>query len=246
MTTMQCNKCSLDINKGELYAICEWRCGKSFHAKCSNLSEDAAYTVQRKNIMWMCDDCVVDFRRTRDKLNETSLEVVDEPSTTEQEISDLKAQVAEISEVLSTLTSQRISSGTYDQLHSTPVSSLSLLDGTRVLEHEGSFIETAASGNVTQRSQNKFSLFLTNIDFHTTENDIRVLASQSLGIVEPNRLRVRKLVPRWRSYEETDSISFKVILDTEFKAVAMDPSTWPRGVKYREFVERCNTWKPNQ
>lgn len=249
--TMQCKKCLLEIDGGIcLFTVCGWRCRQPFHGACANLPETAADTLRCRNVLWVCDDCMTEFRSTRDKLYEECPHVAEEPATTAQEISELKAKVAEISETLSLIAPHRIPSTAYDELHSTPVSHFALLDGTRIPEQGSRLTETTADGisisTAQVESRTEFVLFLSNIDFRTTEDDIRMLVCQSLGISEPHQFQVRKLVSKWRTFVERDSISFKIVLDIVYKAAAMNPGTWPRGVRFREFVQRCSTWKPKR
>lgn len=89
-----------------------------------------------------------------------------------------------------------------------------------------------------------FALFLTNIECHTTEDDISRLVCESLDIANMKNVKVRKLVPKGKTNDELVFVSFKVGLEAELKTIALKPSTWPRGIKYREFVSRNVTWKP--
>lgn len=90
-----------------------------------------------------------------------------------------------------------------------------------------------------------FSLFLSNIDASATEWDVHELVARSLGTSDPELLDVIRLTTNWNSRRAPDYVSFKVVLDRKYKARAMNPSTWPINVKFREFVKRSNnTWKP--
>ena len=51
-------------------------------------------------------------------------------------------------------------------------------------------------------------------------------------------------MPKWKNAITIDYVSFKVVLDCNLKTNAMTASTWPRRVKFREFVNRQSTWRP--
>lgn len=109
---MECNHCSLAIDrKSDRYTICEGKCAKRYHAVCVGLSETTVNALFTKNVLWMCDDCLMEFCSTRDA---NSVEYADieidvnspHPSTIETieiDIAELKAKVAEITDTLVTI-----------------------------------------------------------------------------------------------------------------------------------------------
>lgn len=251
---MECNKCSLAIDrKTERYTICEGKCAKRYHAACVGLSEATVCALFSKNILWMCDECLVDFCSMRDanSVECTDTEIDDtspHPSTITSDVAELKLKVAQITETLATIVAQRTTQSQqlpFEMRHSTPVvppvRGTSLLDGTNTYHKdntEGLSVSPANSDN------NEFALFLTNIDCHTTEDHISRLVHSSLEINNSTKLKVHKLVPRGRTCNELDYVSFKVTLDAGLKTKALKPSTWPLGIKFREFESRNFTWKP--
>lgn len=111
-------------------------------------------------------------------------------------------------------------------------------------------IPTISTDDAEQQRQQctmdgEFSLLLTNIDVSATENDIHRMASQAIGIHYPERIAVTKLVSKWKCHK-VDFVSFKIVFDLKFKSRAMNASSWPRNIQFREFVYRSkNTWKPD-
>lgn len=135
---------------------------------------------------------------------------------------------------------------TYRLRHSTPVSSPCLRGGTNCA-YECFQTDISESNEQHSRSEmsKTFELFLTNIDKYVTENEISLMVSRCLGINSTNIFDVKKLVSNSRDFCKLDYVSFKIALDEHQRTLAMNESTWPKGVKFREFVNRhSNTWKP--
>lgn len=251
---MECNKCTLAIPEKERYTICEGKCAKRYHAACVGLSEATMRALFAKNILWMCDECLLDFCSMRDANSEECADTeIDDtsshPSTIESDVAQLKSQVAEITETLAAIAAQSTTKPQqlpYEMRHSTPVLSpvqdASLFDGTKTYHNDNS--EGISVSQVHSDKNVSFALFLTNIDCHATEDHISRLVCSSLEITNTTKVKVRKLLPRGRRCDELDYVSFKVTLDAELRTLAMKPSTWPLGVKFREFESRHFTWKP--
>lgn len=247
---MQCNKCMHTIDrKRERYTVCEGKCAKRYHAKCVGLSEATVCALFSKNILWMCDECLMDFCNSRDG-NVDSQEAdtcCTHQSTCEAEIEELKIKVNDIMEALGTMvfetTQQQLDR--QKQQHSTPVSSpvhsSHLLHGTR---------DTSACATMSDDSSpmsdsgETFSLFVTNIDRNATDLDVKNLACKCLNAVDRSQVRVRRLVSK-QNENELDYVSFKIDFDKNWKALALKPSTWPKNVRFRAFENRCTVWKPN-
>lgn len=244
-----CKKCSLSIEPNvELYTVCEGACACFFHAVCVSLSE-TDLSVLSSNIVWMCDKCIASFRRVRDgvkPVNPMNTANDDMNNTSiEDEVKELQSKVAGIIDTLAKMVSNS-SSTEPPLLHSTPVSSSTLLNGTNTCGTYGENNKTVRQRRCTI-SDNKFSLLLSNIDASVVEDDIHRMVSQALGMdtLYPDCIDVVKLVSIWKNHLTMDYVSFKIIMHELWKTKAMNPSTWPKNIKFREFVNRHNdTWKP--
>lgn len=227
----QCKKCSADIDmmKG-LYTVCEGSCARKFHASCVNVSE-ADLCALSKNIIWMCDDCMLEFCRARDRIPNSKPKPSDSIST---ELEEIKSQIATINSVVAKLTPIAPFDSTHR--HSTPNGSPKSLDNTNA----------CSTYHYPRHSpEDSFALLLTNIDKRVTEKEIVCLVSESLCAPQPECMDVTKLVSNWKNCEDLDYISFKIVLHNRWKLSAMEASTWPREVKFREFTRKKNaTWKP--
>lgn len=114
---MQCNKCLHTIDrKKERYT--EGKCAKRYHAQCVGLSEVTVCALFSKNIVWMCDDCLLDFCNSRDDNadNQNVDTCCTHQSTCEAEIEGLNIKVNEIMDVLGTIVSES-SIGNNNSLH---------------------------------------------------------------------------------------------------------------------------------
>lgn len=244
-----CKKCSLSIDpKVDLYAVCEGDCACFFHAACVSLTE-RDLSVLSSNIVWLCDECMSRFRRVRDGVgsdvpdNTTNNEM--DKSSIDDEVRELKNTVAGIIDTLAKMV-PTVSTTDPPLQHSTPVSSFMLLNGTNALGTNVEGNKTVRQNRYTIEDQH-FSLLLTNIDASAVEDDIHRMVSQALGIGthDPENFDVVKLVSNWKSNRVFDYVSFKVVMHKRWKLKAMNPSTWPKGVKFREFINRNNEiWKP--
>lgn len=237
---MSCHTCLQCINAADLCVECDGKCAKLFHAKCVGLSEDRLDVISHTNVLWMCDNCVKDFflyRKAERGADKSIQNATRDDTYIEDELAELKSQVAGILDTLSSFSPKKTSSAPH---HSTPISSFELLDDTNV-DYRCSCTE--GHEKYAQTDSNKvFSLLLTNIDCRVTENEISNMVSECLEAPIIACSNVTKLVPKWR--KSYDYVSFKVILNERWKVSAMDPTTWPCGVKYREFVQNINVWRP--
>lgn len=258
---MVCPKCSLPVNcKTDLFIVCEGNCCRPFHAACVGLSEDiVSVSCLKKNIIWLCDECLAIFyQQWRCKEQSPTAElsnVADGGSTLETpdvvaDLADIKGKIANIMETLSVISEVQKHSFQCTPRHSTPINSLvnspTLNEGSRDdKSHDSTNVHYSSSSVSGRNSEETFSLFLTNIDSRVTEEEISDMVYRSLGVMENEAITVKKLVPKWKSNESLEYISFKVQVDSKFKSKALRTDIWPTGIMYREFIHRSrNTWRP--
>lgn len=230
-----CGKCSLLISiDTDPHTICEGECAKSFHASCVGVTETDLCALS-SNIVWICDACMVSLCKWRERMTADIATSTEPTHSMEDEINDLKCKVAEIVHTLAEVVRNPDSIAPFR--HSTPVSSPNL--------HEGTNETTDSASQQSVNNNDEFSLYLTNIDRNATEDDISLMVSRSLDAPISNCKDIVKLVPKWKNINTVDYISFKIVLNTKLKPVALNTSSWPKGIKFREFVNRSNyTWKP--
>lgn len=238
-TTMSCRKCLQHIHGNDLCAECDGSCARRFHAKCVGLGEDTL-KILSQNVIWVCDDCLVQFRKFAVR-EEHGDKASQNATIIEEELADLKSKVNGILNTLSSLTSKQNTATLY---HSTPVTSFELFNGTNN-ESSSSSSPQNKGKYAYEEISDTFSLLLTNVDNRVSEQEICNLVSRCLDAPIADCNRVTKLVPKYRECRDFDFVSFKVTLNERWKSAAMNPSTWPCGLRYREFVQRSNVWRPD-
>lgn len=82
----------------------------------------------------------------------------------------------------------------------------------------------------------KFWLYLSGLHPLVTAEDIQKIASRCLKLTVP--ADVVRLVPMGVDIAKLSFISFKVGLDPSIKDLALDASTWPSGILFREFIDQ--------
>lgn len=96
----------------------------------------------------------------------------------------------------------------------------------------------------------KFWLYLSGFHPQVTEDDVQKIASRCLQLTTP--ADVVRLVPKGAEVARLIFVSFKVGLDPSLKDLALNASTWPSGILFREFIDQSknrvttsNTGQPN-
>lgn len=248
-----CRQCSLRIQDGDNFSIvCKGSCKSSFHGSCIGMRtfQLNVLVTLSNNVLWMCDGCMSDFQqasynRTSDVLNKPKLC----EKTMKNDIDELKKNVANIMSVISS-TNCCLNDTRTSAVPTSPDNCLIFKSPVSLPLTGSNVCEAISTDDAEQQRQQctmdgEFALLLTNIDVSATESDIHRMASQAIGIRYPERIVVTKLVSKWKCHNY-DFVSFKIVFDLKFKSRAMDARSWPRNIKFREFVYRSNNaWKPN-
>lgn len=82
----------------------------------------------------------------------------------------------------------------------------------------------------------KFWLYLSGLNPLATNNDVQKIVSRCLDT--PETVEVIRLVPKDKDVTSLSFVSFKVGLDPILKSRALDPSSWPVGLLFREFIDQ--------
>ncbi|XP_053686336.1 uncharacterized protein LOC128735877 [Sabethes cyaneus] len=81
----------------------------------------------------------------------------------------------------------------------------------------------------------KFWLYLSGLNPSLTDSDVQKIVLRCLNISDP--VDAIRLVPKGKDTSNMTFVSFKVGLDPDTKTIALDPSTWPTGLLFREFID---------
>lgn len=231
---------------------CDGFCSKFFHTECISLTESDLMTCFSRNIMWFCDECLPKLWEIKNRENvnpEHSPDSVishDANTSMEAQIVKLNADIANINETLKDVISRSNIRDGKSVAHCTLYESSTtqpskLLCGTKE-SPTPSFSKCSTSSPSCSASRH-FWMYFTRIASFTTENDMRNLVRESLHY--DGRISVRKLVPPWKDAATMDYVSFKVGIADNFKDMAMDSTTWPKGLRFREFVNaESSIWEP--
>lgn len=244
-----CKKCSQVISRESNCIGCEGFCTDIYHASCVNLRYDELVKYrQSRNLWWMCNSCSDRMAKQRNSRHVLLKEIDRKTNAAENsaiiciddEIAALKKQISFIQQTIvnPTATSSRIGANT-ESPHvnrSAEKSSLEVLPDTLL----GTKDTDCLNSIVEERSANeRFWLFLTRIKNSVNEREVFKLVANALGTDD---VLVKKLVPAWKDSFSMPFISFKVGINVRLKRNALLPSTWPRGLHFREF--RNNYWEP--
>lgn len=230
-----CRECSLIVND-DFYTVCKGDCAGFFHGNCVGLRDIHVNILFRsQNIIWLCDTCMNDFNRKKNSCLSDNADAKSQ-SSIENDVKELKNNVTVIMDIISKL-EPKSSEINLPLLHSTPISSFTLLHGSNEC-NQGDLLEQRT------KEDDCFSLLLTNIDSSATEYDVKQLVSRAIVSLDSEQIDVTKLVSYWKRKPKLDYISFKIIIPRQYKSYAMDPVTWPKNVKFREFFNKNDAWKP--
>lgn len=90
-----------------------------------------------------------------------------------------------------------------------------------------------------------FWLYLSNIQPDVADDKVRDMVHQCL---ETSELKLVKLIPKNRDVRTLTFVSYKVGVSADLKEKAMSSSTWPIGIRFREFEDhsrlRQDFWRP--
>lgn len=240
-----CKKCALCIyTELRMYVECGGPCGHSYHIGCVGLNRELLRSLSY-GFVWLCTECHPALNDWKNAKQATSPPPVALNNSVNTELAQLKLQVSAIMGTLDRIIPEDIStvSTSAIQLHSTPIAApAEVMSGTNMsYESENS----RAVPSAVLENDASFALLLTNIHIATTENDVDSLVRRCLGVPAGDCISVIKLVPKQVDYRLLNYISFKIVLNRRCKDLAMCASTWPHGIKFREFVNRfADTWKP--
>ena len=87
---------------------------------------------------------------------------------------------------------------------------------------------------------NKFWLYLSKLNPLVTDGDVQKIVSRCLNA--PESVEVIRLVPKGKNIDSLTFVSYKIGLDPDIKTKALDSSSWPTGLLFREFVDQPKNW----
>lgn len=255
MAKLLCGECKQEIN--DLEPIRCGFCEASFHInqQCCGLNcrtmKDAFASGKA---MFICSFC-------RSKLNGRSIEAYIADNCNRQQeamppLADVPKQVQELFTVVEKL-SQKIDNFTGQSTQPSqslgisspsawprlgvkrrredrrPDVSVPAVSGTKTIDL--SEIQLSVPSITKAPLPEQFWLYMTGLNPLITDTDVQKIVSRCLNISDG--AEVARLVPKGKDVSTLTFVSYKIGLDPALKELALEPSSWPVGIRLREFID---------
>ncbi|XP_055524673.1 uncharacterized protein LOC129718196 [Wyeomyia smithii] len=248
-----CDQCAKPAQADGDNIRCMGFCNQIAHVMCAKMNSSFLKILrERKNLFWMCDECVKLMKMTRFKeaMSSVSCAVSSTQDRHAEALSELKQAIKANGEHVEKLSKKVIETA------STPLSSRNEArepPKKRRREEQTKtnpplLVRTKSSSSQTIMTvsppKELFWLYLSRIHPSVKTEAIVELAKESLQCNEP--IKVIPLLKRNADLSTMNFISFKVGMDKKYRDIALDVETWPRGVVFREFdgTNAKNFWAP--
>lgn len=234
-----CKQCSLPVI-GLDNMKCHGFCSQLVHLKCIGWKRpNMDFVNQNDNLLWLCNDCLnildcVKANGTIPAVQEVFAKAVEQSlQQVSSQINDIKTAIMSIQGTSSTAAPQAwpaLKRARAEVDRSPRVKhSGELMVGTKLLDSTSKLIRTVP------KPEAKFWLYLSRIDPGVSEDDVITLVQECLKC--DDTIVVRKLLKKDADLASLQFISFKVGLNIKYKNAALNTSTWPSGILFREFED---------
>lgn len=258
MSTL-CHSCANEIHEEPV--SCRGFCTAVFHLKCCRLPGELLDEINRHSqVFWMCNACAAIITDIRQKKNikaayDAGLEKQLSTHTEllgrlKQEIlDDLKTEIrssfAKVSNTaLLTPVSSRRSGNMPRIIGSRRLFGKKNNNMPPPMQATGDSVSPSLGNFAVPEPIEKFWIYLSRISRDVTTEQIVELVKNRLNTDD---VEVVRLVARNKDVRSMSFISFKAGITMDLKSKALSPSTWPKGMVFREFVDTRkneNFWKP--
>ena len=106
--------------------------------------------------------------------------------------------------------------------------------GTNTIDLSGLSVPSIAA-TAPAPPEKKFWLYLSRLNPLITDDDVRNIVSRCLRTTDA--FDVVRLVPKGKEVSGLTFVSFKIGLDPNLAGLALDPASWPVGLRFREFID---------
>lgn len=250
MAKKQCGKCDQEINDLE-----PMRCGfceAFFHTSqtcCGINARSMKEAFSSGKAILICHSCRDELKGRSIRRYIAELETKQNQPADSPILNALPAQVQQLSDVVAELTkkidvlsakpqrdrSVSVSSawprlGTKRRREDRPNINVPITKGTKSIH-----ISDLSVPSITATAPpEKFWLYLSRLNPLITDKDVLNIVSRCLCTTD--HVDVVRLVPKGKDVTGMTFVSFKIGLDPCVKDLALDPSSWPDGLQFREFV----------
>lgn len=191
------------------------------------------FATHKKNLFWMCAKCAELFENSHLRSIAICSQEPSPLASLSEAINDLRVEIKQLS-----------SKPAPPPTQPAPLKPATRSPQDERVRHTPNIAAQYGSKETSQKivtdhnpaaGKDKFWLYLSRIRPDTTNDVISAIVKECLAItMDPE---VVKLVPRGKDTSNFSFISFKIGLDPELKNTALDPSTWPEGILFREFED---------
>lgn len=257
-----CGKCVKSI-RGLEFAKCSGYCEQMFHFACCGLTRPN-YELIVGQALWLCEVCrsTVNNRPLSELLSDN--EVITQLESLKLEVADMKEKLATLSDTISDCTEnvkctfnqfeekinlrdnrldgaieEKVRDSVRDAIPQSQFSGRARLVDR--VEYSGSeegtgdveLTDLSVSNLVPATESALFWLYLSGLNPQVSADDISKVVRSCLQTEDD--VKSIKLVPKNVDLTRLTFVSFKVGLPLTLKEVALRASTWPKGIRFREF-----------
>lgn len=251
MSTMECKKCTKQVVESERI-FCRGFCGSAFHLICANVDFPVLEILgeHERNIFWMCTACADLFsnKHFRNITFRDGSERSDLPDT----MLSMQADIAKLSSTIDMLAAKvennlpparslALTATSWQNRQNTPVNTpkrrrVENLNPIGTISNRGTKVATGNIQTIPMKD-NQFWIYLSAFHPDTSEDDIRALVRDCLGLSADVNPSVVKLVPKGKDLSLLRFVSFKIGVALELKDSALSSDSWPENVYFREFED---------
>lgn len=229
-----CSECCQAI-VGIDQVACRGYCGGIFHMTCAGVSRAllSYFTSHKKNLFWMCVKCAEMFENSHFRSISCCSHEPSPLASLSEAINELRTEIKQLSTKPATLPAPPALPRPEPRPPQAPkaryMANTAAQYGSKESSQNIVTVQNSTVGN------DKFWLYLSRIRPDATNELISAIVKECLETtVDPE---VVKLVPKGKDTAGLSFISFKIGLDQDLKTTALDPSTWPEGIMFREFED---------
>ena len=250
-----CDHCAKPVQSDGDIVTCMGFCNQTAHAKCAKMNSAFLKVLhERKNLFWMCDECVKLMKMARFKgaLSSISCAVSEIASSHGEVISELKQAIlvnAQQMELLSKQVTETVTTPLTSRfVTGEPPKKRRREERTKANKPLliGTNSSTSQAVTTVPPPKELFWLYLSRIHPSVKSEAVVELVKNSLQCEDP--VKVFPLLKKDADLNTMNFISFKVGLDTKYRDIALSTSTWPRSLLFREFDDTSskNYWVPSR
>lgn len=249
-----CDRCAKAIKRTDEVVTCMGFCAHIVHLRCLNTDNSLTKTLSdMPNLHWMCDECtklmkIARFRNTvRNTVSSIGNAISELTKIQEAANAELKRTLTLHSEQIAQL-SNRINSTT-PCLPASAVRRAKKRPRTENVQPAAKPLigGTKSTGDIgiatVQPPAAMFWIYLSRLHPSVKSDAVETLTRDCLNCESAKAI---PLVKQGTDVNSLNFISFKVGVDPKYRTKAIDPSSWPKGILFREFEDNRakNYWMP--